>query len=129
MPRTGDLVRVEGWANYWAQRGGRPYLPEYDARGAITARGAFYEGQLEPAVSFEVATRGAMLAPGNVAENTLVLTTPYTLTNLFLQIRILDLQAFGLWENVLNYQSAADIPGARLPGQRLIYGIRWAFRN
>jgi hypothetical protein len=129
VPRTRDLIRIEGWANYWGQRGGRPYLPDYDARGTISAHGLFYDGQLEPTLSFEVATRGTMLVPTTALGNPLAETTPYTLTNLFLQIRILDVQAFGLWENFLNYQTAADIPGARLPGQRLIYGLRWAFRD
>ena len=129
VPRTRDIVRVEGWANYWGARGGRPYLPDYDARGAITAHGVFYDGQLEPTLSFEVVTRGTMAVPGAGEGNPLIETSPYTLTNLFLQIRILDVQAFGLWENFFNYRTAADIPGVRLPGQRLIYGLRWVFRD
>ena len=129
VPGTLDLVRIEGWANYWGQRGGRPYLPDFDSRGAITAHGLFYDGQLEPTLSFEVRSRGSMLVPASDAGDPLLETDPYTLTNLLFQIRILDVQAFGLWENFLNYQTAEDIPGVRLPGQRLIYGLRWIFRN
>jgi hypothetical protein len=129
LPRTRDLLRLEGWANYWGDRAGRPYLPELDARGAITAHGLFYEGQLEPTLSFQVASRGSMLVPTADAGEAMVATTPYTLTNLYIQIRILDVQAFGLWENFFNYQSAADLPNLTLPGQRLIYGIRWVFRD
>ena len=70
-----------------------------------------------------------MLVPTADPAGETVATTPYTLTNLFVQIRILDVQAFGLWENFFNYQSAADLPGVFLPGQRLIYGIRWVFRD
>jgi hypothetical protein len=128
LPRTRELVRLEGWANFWADRGDRPYLPEYDARAAITAHGLFYDGQLEPTASFQVAARGAMDVPTSET-GPIQATTPYTLTNLFIQIRILDVQAFGLWENFFNYQTAADLPGFRLPGQRLIYGIRWVFRD
>lgn len=128
IPRTRELVRLEGWANYWPDRGDRPYLPELDSRAAITAHGVFYDGQLEPTFSFQVSSRGAMRVPV-LATGAFVETTPYTLTNLFIQIRILDVQAFGLWENLFNYQTAADLPDARLPGQRLVYGIRWVFRD
>ncbi|MBW3629107.1 MAG: Plug domain-containing protein [Gemmatimonadetes bacterium] len=129
LPRTGEFLRAEGWVSYWPTGGDRPYLPELDARAALTANGLFYDGQLEPSASFQVARRGSMLVPQGQAGAEYVSTTPYTLTNLFLQIRILDIQAFGLWENLLNYQSAADLPGRPLPGQRLIYGIRWVFRD
>jgi hypothetical protein len=128
IPRTRELVRLEGWASYWPDRGDRPYLPEFDSRAALTAHGVFYEGQLEPTLSFQVSSRGRMRVPTPATADPFE-STPYTLTNLFVQIRILDVQAFGLWDNFFNYQTAADLPGVRLPGQRLIYGIRWVFRD
>ena len=129
FPGTGGLVRLEGSASYWPETGNRPFLPDLDARAALSLGGLYYDGELEPRLRVEVAHRGVMLARANGAPDPGVLTNPYTLANLLLQIRIMDVQAFGVWENVFNNRLAADIPGPPLPGVRLLYGIRWVFRN
>ena len=65
----------------------------------------------------EVTAREAVAR--STAAPTAVATRPYTLTNLLLQIRIMDVQAFGAWENLLNERDAAparaDEPGPSDP--------------
>lgn len=128
VPLTGGFARAEGSVGYWSDTGERPFLPGLDARGAFLLGGLFFDGQLEPRLRFEVAHRGAMLVRAS-GSPTAIESRPHTLTNLLLQIRIIDVQAFGAWENFLNERDAADLPGSPLPGSRLVYGIRWVFRN
>jgi hypothetical protein len=127
LPRTNGSVRLQGWFDYWMDRGGRPYLPVEQARASLEFHDLFYEGQLEPTLRFDLTQRGAALVPLAGGEQTE--TDPYALLDLFLQIRILSLRAYLLWPNLFNYRTAFDVPGQRLPTTRLIYGVRWFFRN
>lgn len=129
VPGTRGAVRLDGWYTLWPQRGGRPYLASDEGYAAATFRTLAYDGQLAPMLRVELVRRGESLGPAPGAAAFGGTTTPYTLLNLFLQIRIVDVQAFGLWENFLNFRSGEDVPGRRLPGQRLVYGIRWVFRD
>ena len=54
---------------------------------------------------------------------------PYAMANLLLEIRILDVRAFLVFDNLTGIRTAADIPERPLPGSRLYYGLRWTFRN
>jgi hypothetical protein len=49
--------------------------------------------------------------------------------NIFLQIRVLDVRAFLIVENLLNNAQVADLVGPNrfYGGQRAIYGVRWHF--
>jgi hypothetical protein len=127
VPGTNGSVRLHGWFDYWMDRGGRPYLPVEQARASLEFHNLFYEDQLEPTLRFDLTQRGAAIVP--LAGGEEATTDPYALLDLFLQIRILSLRAYLLWPNLLNYRTAFDVPGQRLPSTRLIYGVRWFFRN
>jgi hypothetical protein len=108
-------------------RGGRPYLPVEQARASLEFHDLFYEDQLEPTLRFDLTQRGAAIVP--LAGGEEATTDPYALLDLFLQIRILSVRAYLLWPNLFNYRTAFDVPGQRLPSTRLIYGVRWFFRD
>jgi hypothetical protein len=46
-----------------------------------------------------------------------------------LQIRIVTVRAFIMWENFTIRQRNQDFPGRILPATRSIYGVRWTLRN
>lgn len=129
VPRTERALRLEGWYQSWSSVGSRPYLPGRIARAALEFHDVFIEGQFEPTARVEVVHRGESIVPGADRKGFDALTDPYTLINFFLQLRILDVRAFLFWENVGNDREALDLPAGLNPGQRLIYGARWYFRN
>lgn len=128
-------LRLEGWYTRWTDTGGRPYLPEEQGRAALEFHDLFYTGNLEPTLRVEVVRRGsapiprAAVAPGEGELPEPVFSEPYTLVNAFLQVRVIDVRAFLIAENVFDLQRVADVPGRPFPRARIIYGIRWHFRN
>jgi hypothetical protein len=46
-----------------------------------------------------------------------------------LQIRIVTVRAFFMWENFTIRQRNQDFPERILPATRSIYGVRWTLRN
>lgn len=129
VPLTRDFLRLEGWYSRWQELGGRPYLPEDEGRVALQAHGIFFAGDLEPTLRVEVLRRGSMLIPGDAPEVPMTPTAAYSLANLQLEIRILDVRAFFVFDNVTNIRTAADFPDRYLPGALFYYGLRWTFRN
>ena len=127
-PLVFPALRLEASWTRWMDTGGRPYLPEQEWRAALVFHDIFYTGNLEPTLRVEAVHRGAALVPGPEGEVFSDLSEPYTLSNLFLQIRVIDVQAFVRWENLLNLR-AADLPGRIFPGQRVLFGVRWRFQN
>ncbi|CAN5749999.1 hypothetical protein BH23GEM8_BH23GEM8_21090 [soil metagenome] len=121
-------LSLEGGYTHWESRGGRPYLPAGQGRAAATFTGLFREGQLEPYARIEAAYRGSTLVP-NPTRTGFVDVEGHTMLNFLLQIRIIDVRAFLVFDNVLNEPDAVDIPGRLLPAARTIYGVRWFFRN
>jgi hypothetical protein len=126
-------LRLEGAYSHWFDVGGRPYLPLEHGRVALVFNERFYDGNLEPTLRVEAVGRGRALVPTPDRTAFDAVSEPYGLLNLFLQIRILDVRAFLIWDNLLNNVTAADLPGPGfgrlLGGQRAIYGVRWHFFN
>lgn len=120
-------LRLEGSYTRWADIGGRPYLPVEHGRAALVFNELFYEGNLEPTLRIEGVYRGGSIVPLADRATFGAIAAPYTLLNIFLQIRVLDVRAFLLFENVLQNLAAADLPGAPFGGQRAVYGVRWYF--
>lgn len=124
--RLGRLFTLDAAFLQWLGDADRPYLPSREGRASLVSRGSFFEGQLEPSARLDFWHRGDSQTFGTGGAGQVV---GHTLVNLFLEVRIQDVQAFGTWENLLNDQLAEQLPGRPLPGQRLIYGIRWVFRD
>lgn len=131
LPWTERTVRLIGSGSLWAETGGRPYLPEREARVALEYHEVRIEGQFEPTIRIEAVHRGPTYVPS--AEGTAFghVMEPYTTLNFFMQLRILDVRAFLLWENPTHNRLALDLPDqvGFQPGQRIVYGARWWFRN
>jgi hypothetical protein len=127
IPIFTPALRIEGTYSYWGDVGFRPYLPEQSGRGALVFSRTYYEGNLEPTLRVETIRRGSSLVPDPGRTAFAAVSQPYDWTNLFLQIRILDVRAFFVWENVMNNLLAQDLPGLPLGGQRFYYGVRWHF--
>ncbi len=128
-------LRLEGWYTRWTDTGERPYLPEDQGRLALEFHDVFYTGNLEPTLRVEAVRRGAAVFPERVGladpltGGDALRTGPYTLFNVFLQVRVIDVRAFLILENVFDVRTAAEVPGRPLPGLRAVYGVRWHFRN
>ena len=128
------LNPLDGSYSRWSDQGFRPYLPREQGRGSVELHGVFYDGQLEPTLRVEGEYRGPTLVPGGEPGASGVLlngavANAYSLLNLYLQIRIVDVRAFLFWENLLNQQEPLGLDRFLQPGPRLVYGGRWFFRN
>lgn len=128
-PLFRDWLRVDGWYARTTDTGGRPYLPEDFGRVALEYHDVFFTGNLEPTLRLEAIVRGpaATLASDGVSFGGT--TERYALFNVYLQVRILDVRAFIIAENLLNRRTPFDVSGFTLPGYRAMYGVRWFFRN
>jgi hypothetical protein len=127
LPIAGG-ARFEATGTWWAETGARPYLPDLEARAALVFHGLYYTDNLEPTFRIEAVHRGAARVPGIETRRFDTSSDPYTLFNLYLQIRIIDVRAFLIWENLFLERAAADVPGAPI-GPRIHYGVRWVFRD
>jgi hypothetical protein len=131
VPLSGGAVTLEGHYTDWREIGSRPYLPKRHARASLEYHRVAIEGQFEPTLRLDLLHRGESFVPAPSAEGFTAIAPSYNLFNLFLQIRVIDVRAFLFWENPLNNPTAVDLPDglAVQPGQRIIYGARWFFRN
>jgi hypothetical protein len=122
-----ETVRFDGWFVRRLDTVTRRYLPTYFGRGALEFRNVYRDGNLEPLFRIEAVGRGRSTLPGDTEETT-VLTPRYTVFNLFVQVRIVDVRVFYRLDNAFN-APGLDIPGTRIAGSRALYGVRWFFRN
>lgn len=120
-------LRLDGWYLRFADVGGRPYLPSEEGRAALQFSRVFREGNFEPTARLELIGRGSALSYPAGSER-LTPVDRYLYSNFLLQLRIIDVRAFFIAENLFN-NAAADYPGRTLPGLRTMYGFRWHFRN
>jgi hypothetical protein len=127
VPVYWRTLRFDGWFVRRLDTVTRRYLPSYFGRGALEFRNVYREGNLEPLLRVEAVGRGRSTLPGDTEETT-VLTPRYTVFNLFVQIRIVDVRVFYRLDNAFG-QNGFDIPGTRIGGSRALYGVRWFFRN
>jgi hypothetical protein len=131
VPWTRARLKFHGSGSIWQDVGDRPYLPTREARVALEYHTVRIENQFEPTLRLEAVHRGPTLVPNVDRSRFDYVTPPYTLLNLFLQIRVLDVRAFLIWENPTHNRAALDLPPGLgfQPGQRVVYGARWSFRN
>jgi hypothetical protein len=114
----------------WLETGARPYLPVEEAIVALEFHRTYYTGNLEPTLRLEARHRGSMRVPGAEAMGYDQVTEPYLFTRGELQIRVIDVQLFFLWDNLLARRDVADIPGRPFPPvPHGAFGVRWTFFN
>lgn len=136
LPTGWDPVSLDGWYVAMDAPADWLYLPAHHARGALSYHHLpLPSGNLEIFGRLEHSYRSAMSVPG-VAEDesgatafTIVEAPAYRSTNLEVAIRVLSVQAFIHWENILHRPGQHDIPGFNRPGQHILYGVKWEFVN
>ncbi|MQA89149.1 MAG: TonB-dependent receptor plug domain-containing protein [Gemmatimonas sp.] len=129
VPGTSGALRLEGWYTHFDDGGSRPYVPTSIGRAGIVFHRAYYEGQLEPVVRIEGIRRGRAFVPEEPGLPFDTSTDPYQLLNFYFTLRIIDVRAYLIWENILNDQTAIDMPGVPPAFPRIVYGVSWRFTN
>ncbi len=122
-----DALRVDGWYTRSIGDVDRQYAPADLGRFGLKFHDVYIGGQFEPFARLELVRRGPAIVPfGTDADPTL----PVTLAlNLDLRIRILDVEAFLIWDNMTGERTALPLPNLPIPQPRIIYGASWRFRN
>jgi hypothetical protein len=138
----GDAAGVEvtarlptGWAPLWVEGWyvgmdvppQALYLPADQGRAALVFHHSpLPTGNLEIYARAEHRYRSPMIVP---AEGGTAVVPTLQSSILELTIRVLTVRAFLRWDNVLNRPFQQDVPGFTLPGQNVLYGVRWEFWN
>ena len=148
LPTGWAPLRVEGWyvgmeaPDLWL------YTPDTSWRAGLRYdHSPLPSGNLEIHARVEHAFRGRMAAPcapplgcSEADGDGVVSVGSYRATNLELTIRVVTVRAFVRWENVLNRPYQQDLPFGypsdpgtegrfSLPGQHILYGVKWEFWN
>jgi hypothetical protein len=110
------------------------YLPRQTYQGALEFHDVFLEsGNFEVWGALGVRGRDPMLVPpfAVAADATPALQRVPFRQSWYtdVQIRIVSVQIFILWENLTLRQNLQDFPGRRLPYTRSIYGLKWTLWN
>jgi hypothetical protein len=113
------------------------YLPRRSYEGRISFHDTFYPTEnLEVWFDLGVKGRDPMVVPFSEAVEleggsaTVPSMVPfYQSWFVRLQIRVVTVRAFVMWENLTIRQRNQDFPGRVLPSTRSIYGIRWTLWN
>lgn len=131
LPTPWDPLRVEGWYVGMASPSDWLYVPDHHWRaGLVYHHFPLPSGNLELFTRIEHQYRGPMTVPApaeTAASRTAV--GAYRATNIEFTIRILTVRAFLRWQNVTNRGGQGDLPGFTLPGQHILYGVKWEFLN
>ncbi len=136
LPTGWDPLSIQGW--YVGLDAPEPWLyqPAHHWRaGLIYHDLPLPSGNLEIFWRLEHVFRGRMTVPGVPAEGTdpsalsLAEVGAVRETNLELAIRVISLQAFVRWDNIMNRRGQRDLVQLERPGQRILYGVKWEFVN
>lgn len=142
LPLFWKPLSAHGWYMTWTDGLAWAYLPTSTWRAGLSYHHLPLEsGNLEFIARIEAHRRGAMRVPAfttvrpedeeappeEVLDSEVV--PGRTTFDLYFQFRILDVRAFLRWENFTNRVDQYDLPGRKLPGQRILYGVKWEFRN
>ncbi|MFW5951054.1 MAG: TonB-dependent receptor [Gemmatimonadota bacterium] len=146
VPTGWDPLNLEAWYVGMDAPSEWLYLPEHHWRaGLVYHHLPLRSGNLEIFARAEHVFRGAMTTgvppavpdPGDPGQGTILDAAPpaltrvgsYRATNLELSIRVVTVRAFLRWQNIMHRQLQRDLPGFRLPGQHVLYGVKWEFLN
>ena len=135
IPLLLDGLALEGWTQQWATdnpEGPWPFLPARSYEARLAFHDTFFPtGNLE--VHFDVGARGrdAMLVWATTAEEGVQpIPVPFFQSgSARLQIRVVTVRIFLVWENVTLRPGNRDVPGRNLPQTRALYGLRWTLWN
>lgn len=129
-------LALEGWTQQWQVTGDTgvwPWLPDRSYEARLAYHGLFFPtGNLE--VHFDAGARGRdpmfIRRAGSGEGEPGLETVPFFQSwSARLQIRVVTVRAFILWENFTLRPANQDIPGRLLPQTRALYGVRWMLWN
>ncbi|HYW12632.1 MAG TPA: hypothetical protein VE871_11775 [Longimicrobium sp.] len=129
IPVIWRQLRLDATYTDFLTQPARPYLPARFGRAALEYHWVFRGGNLEPTLRAEMIARGPARTLDPLTGTLGATTEQYAIFNFLVQFRVLDVRAFWRLENAFNRDSAFDIPGLTLPGQRALFGVRWFFRD
>lgn len=129
IPLIWRQFRLDGHYTDYLAAPARPYLPARSGRAALEYHWIFRGGNLEPTLRAEMVARGPARTLNPESGLLDATTEGYAIFNFLVQVRVLDVRAFWRFENAFNRETAFDIPGLTLPGQRALFGVRWFFRD
>ena len=130
IPTGFDPLSIQGWY-VGMDAPGWLYTPDHHWRaGLVYHHLPLPSGNLELFARLEHVFRGAMNVPGAGEDaGTTVASDGYRATNLELTIRVVTVRAFLRWENLLHRLDQTDLPAYTLPGQHIVWGVKWEFWN
>jgi hypothetical protein len=113
------------------------YLPRRSYEGRLSFHDTFYPtGNLEVWFDLGVRGRDPMVMPfqevaeGGDGTDMVPTMVPFSQSWFVrLQIRVVTVRAFVMWENFTGRQRNQDFPGRVLPPTRSLYGVRWTMWN
>ncbi len=144
-------LRLEGWYVGMEAPASWLYVPDHHWKAALVYHHLpLPSGNLEIYTRAEHVYRGRMSAPcgdplgcadsADGDPDGRVTVGPYRATNLELSIRVVTVRAFLRWSNVFHRLLQQDLPFGHpreftdpafrsLPGQTIVYGVKWEFWN
>jgi hypothetical protein len=115
------------------------YLPTQNYQASLSFHDTFYPtGNLEIWFDLGVSGREAMTVPflesveGGVEEETRYVPTQVPFYQSWfarIQVKVVMVRVFFMWENITVRQRNQDFPGRILPYSRSLYGVRWTMWN
>lgn len=122
-------IRLDGWYIRSLGEANRRYAPTDMGRFGLTIHDQFIGGQLEPYLRLELLRQGPTIMPLGALPGTDQVLPVIQTMNLEFRLRIIDVQAFLIWNNLLLADLSVPIADAPVPRPRVIYGASWRFRN
>lgn len=128
LPLLVDWLALDGSFLRWTSGARWVYMPAVQWRAGLELHAIpLPSGNLEIFGRAEAVHRGEMAAPAATGAG-LETMAARTVYSSYLQIRIMDVRIFVRSDDMLG-ADAEDLPGRRVPGPRLIYGVKWQFWN
>jgi len=132
VPLLATGLRIEGALQQWRDDAVWPYLPRQVWSGSLVYHDVFLpSGNLEILASIGLRSRSELPLPLPDPGDPDVLTfaPPFESWSFYLQIRVVTVRLFVVWENLRNLPEQADFSGRFLPGQHALYGVKWLMWN
>jgi len=125
-------LEVTGSMQFWDEEGDWRYLPRRSYEGRFRFHDIFLEsGNLEVWGDVGVRGRDGMSLPlldGDTGPGRATVGSSQT-WHARVQVRVVSVRVFVMWDNFTIRQNNRDFPETRLPATRVLYGIRWTLWN
>lgn len=131
LPFFNELIMLDGGVTRWNEGQLGVYSPVQSWRAALSTHlNPLESGNFDLLARVEVRSRDPVYLPTATSEEAPLFdfVPARNLVDALLVIRIVTVQAFLRWEDMTG-ERAQDIPFRGLSGPRILYGVKWSFRN